>query len=62
MTSLATYLPGGVTAMFNWSNGAQQFKFWFRGFPDSFQTMTGGLLRGDYYFFQSTGNPQVNVD
>jgi len=62
MTSLTTYLPGGITAMFNWSDAGQLFKFWFRGFPDSFQTMTGGLLRGSFYFFQGTGGVVVNVD
>lgn len=45
----------GISAIFQWDNTAQQFKFWFRGFPIGFQTMTGGVLRGSYYFFQATG-------
>jgi alpha-tubulin suppressor-like RCC1 family protein len=42
-----------VTAIFSWNNGAQQFNFWFRGFPDNFQTLTSGIERGKYYFFQA---------
>ncbi len=47
-------LPDAVTAVFNWSNENQRFDFWFRGFPDGFQTLSDGLTYGDYYFFQST--------
>jgi uncharacterized repeat protein (TIGR01451 family) len=57
---LTTFLSGGagpVSAIFFWNNGAQQFKFWFRGFPDNFQTLdaTGALSTGSAYFFQTTG-------
>ena len=45
----------GISAIFQWDNPSQQFKFWFRGFPIGFQTMTGGVVRGSYYFFQATG-------
>ena len=55
-----TGLPGGVTAVFSWENSQQQFQFWFRGFPDSFQTLTPGLVHGDFYFFQAT-KAGVNV-
>ena len=34
----------GISAIFQWDNTAQQFKFWFRGFPIGFQTMIGGVL------------------
>ncbi len=60
--SLGAYLPAGVTALFNWDNGGQQFRFWFRGFPDAFQTLTAGLQRGKYYFFQGTGGVLVPVN
>jgi parallel beta-helix repeat protein len=59
--SLATYLPVGATALFRWNNAQQQFNFWFRGFPDNFQTLTNGLQRGRSYFFQTTG-VTINVD
>jgi alpha-tubulin suppressor-like RCC1 family protein len=42
-----------VTAIFSWNNASQQFNFWFRGFPDNFQTLTAGIERGKYYFFQA---------
>ncbi len=45
----------GISAIFQWDNPAQQFLFWFRGFPINFQTLTGGVVRGSYYFFQATG-------
>jgi len=46
-------LPTGVTAVFRWKNSAQLFEFWFRGFPDSFNTLNAGVVRGGYYFFQA---------
>jgi hypothetical protein len=51
-----------VTAIFSWNNGAQQFNFWFRGFPDNFQTLTPGIERGKYYFFQSPGGQVIPMD
>ncbi len=61
---LTTYLGGGATpvsAIFLWSNGDQQFKFWFRGFPDTFQTLpvTGALSAGNNYFFQTTAQATI---
>ncbi len=47
-------LPAAVTAVFRWNSTAQQFDFWFRGFPANFQTLTTGLNYGGYYFFQSS--------
>jgi hypothetical protein len=46
-----------MSAIFLWDNSVQQFKFWFRGFPDSFQTIpaTPALGAGSAYFFQTTG-------
>jgi len=48
------YLSPSITAIFQWRNSAQQFLFWFRSFPDGFQTLTS-ISRGSYYFFQNTG-------
>jgi CSLREA domain-containing protein len=50
-----------VSAVFRWENTSQQFQFWFRGFPDNFQTLQGGLQTGEFYFFQSPGNTTVTV-
>ena len=47
-----------VTALFRWENTTHQFQFWFRGFPDPFQTLTPGLIHGGFYFFQAA---QANV-
>ena len=45
-----------MSAIFLWENSVQQFKFWFRGFPDSFQTIPAvpALSAGNAYFFQTT--------
>jgi hypothetical protein len=51
----------GVSAIFWWNNPAQQFNFWFRGFPDNFQTLTG-LQPGGFYFFQTSGGVTVPMD
>ena len=52
-------VPDSVTAVFWWSNGDQAFKFWFKGFPNSFQTLTT-LEAGKYYFFQTaTPGPTI---
>ena len=52
----------GVTAIFSWNNPTQQFQFWFRGFPTNFQTLTPGLERGKYYFFQTPGGVTVSMN
>ena len=54
-------MPPEVTAIFQWNNSIQQFNFWFRGFPPSFQTLTPGLVPGGFYFFQATGSAVVSV-
>ena len=46
-------LPAEVTALFEWDNPGQAFKFWFRGFPDGFQTLTN-VQSYRYYFFQAS--------
>ena len=53
---------GVVSAIFAWDNASQAFRFWFRGFPDSFQTLSAGIERGRYYFFQTPGNLTVAMD
>ena len=63
MTSLFSYgsiTP--VTAIFWWSNDNQQFKFWFRGFPDPFQTLIAGIERGKHYFFQAPTGLNILMD
>ena len=52
----------GVTAMFSWNNSQQRFDFWFRGFPDGFQTLTGGIERARHYFLQSPEGLIVLMD
>ncbi len=55
-----TGLPAQITAVFGWDNPAQLFRFWFRGFPDNFNTLDSGLVHGRYYFFQdATGGTVV---
>ena len=57
-TITATFSAGqsvNISAIFQWNNGTQQFNFWFRGFPNNFQTLPTGVERGRYYFFQVTG-------
>jgi alpha-tubulin suppressor-like RCC1 family protein len=51
-----------VTAIFSWNNAAQQFNFWFRGFPGNFQTLTAGIERGQYYFFQTPAGQTISMD
>ena len=52
-------LPLNVSAIFAWDNADQAFHFWFRGFPQSFQTLTT-LEAGKYYFFQTaTQGPTI---
>jgi len=56
-------LPAAISALFSWSNQSQRFDFWFRGFPDAFQTLTEGIVRGRFYFFQSNqAGVQVPMD
>ncbi len=62
MMDLDAELPAQVTAVFEWDNDNQLFDFWFRGFPDSFQTLVNGLVPGGHFFFQSTGGVQVTMD
>jgi len=54
-------LPGGVSAVFHWSNEAQSFQFWFRGFPVSFNTLPPMLAAGEFYFLQASMGQVVNV-
>jgi alpha-tubulin suppressor-like RCC1 family protein len=51
-----------VTAIFSWNNTLQQFNCWFRGFPDSFQTLTGGIEPGNYYFFQTPAGQTIAMN
>ena len=41
---------------------AERTHFWFRGFPDNFQTLVNGLVHGEHYFFQSNQVVQVPMD
>ena len=44
------------------SNLAQLFRFWFRGFPIGFNTLESGIVHGGYYFFQdATGGTLVQT-
>ena len=54
MTFLQNAPATNVSAIFQWNNLVQQFNFWFRGFPQNFQTLPMGVERGKYYFFQVT--------
>jgi hypothetical protein len=45
---------------FGWSNSAQQFKFWFRGFPDGFHSLTTGIETSKAYFFQASGEAEIH--
>ena len=54
-------LPVPISAVFQWSSGAQQFRFWFRGFPQTFNTLTGGLQYGSFYFFQASQAISVSL-
>jgi hypothetical protein len=51
-----------VTAIFSWNNALQQFNFWFRGFPVNFQTLTVGIERGKYYFFQAPAGATIPMN
>ncbi len=63
MNTFNTYASiDDATAVFWWNNVQQRFDFWFRGFPDGFQTLTAGIERGKYYFFQSPANQQIPMD
>ena len=53
LTQLNSELPEEVVAVFEWDRTGQTFRFWFRGFPRSMNTLADGLQRGGYYFFQS---------
>jgi hypothetical protein len=56
-------LPSQVTAVFEWSDPGQQFRFWFRGFPANFQTLTEGLHFCGHYFFQdSAGGHTITMN
>jgi plastocyanin len=60
-TSSFDALTAPVTALFKWDNPGQRFKFWFRGFPPDFQTLTTGIERGRFYFFQVSGPTTIAV-
>ncbi len=51
-----------VSAIFQWDNAGQLFDFWFRGFPDNFQTLSPGIQRGGYYFFQAPAGQTIVMD
>ena len=53
-------LPGAISAIFEWANESQAFKFWFRGFPPSFNTLST-VQAGRFYFFQSSAAANVAV-
>jgi uncharacterized protein YkwD len=53
MAQLAAAVPVEISAVFRWDAASQSFHFWFRGFPNGMNTLTTGLVRGEYYFFQS---------
>jgi hypothetical protein len=53
-------LPPAISAVFQWSNGSQSFKFWFRGFPANFNTLAS-LEKNGFYFFQGSGGTLVTV-
>ena len=57
ITSFMEGIPG-ITAVFSWNNPAQQFEYWFKGFPPEFQTLTH-MWRGLDHFFQSPGGVTV---
>jgi hypothetical protein len=59
--ALESSLPAQVVAVFEWNSDGQRFDFWFRGFPSSFQTLSGGLRTGKNYFIQATGPGQVSI-
>ncbi len=60
MNQLAGKLPAAVSAVFGWNNATQQFNFWYRGFPDSFQTLTAGIQTSKAYMFQATGASDIH--
>ncbi len=62
MNSLATALPEQVSAVFAWDPQTQSFRFWFRGFSGSLNTLTDGLQRGATYFFQAPGGATVTMN
>jgi hypothetical protein len=57
---LDSAMPLAVTAIFEWDNPGQAFKFWFRGFPDNFNTLVG-VSQGGFYFFQATGVTNITM-
>jgi alpha-tubulin suppressor-like RCC1 family protein len=63
MSALGSYPSiAAVTAIFCWNNVTQGFNFWFRGFPDGFQTLVNGIERGKYYFFQTPAGQTIPMD
>jgi hypothetical protein len=54
--------PRGSSPTVSWNNTAQQVRFWFRGFPDNFQTLSPGIERGKYYFFQSPAGQTIPMN
>ena len=59
-SNLDAAMPPAVTAVFQWNNSIQQFNFWFRGFPSTFNTLSAGLQPAGYYFFQASSFATVS--
>jgi hypothetical protein len=54
-------LPVPISAVFEWSNANQSFRFWFRGFPANFNTLA--TLNADgFYFFQGPAGQLVTIE
>ncbi len=53
--------PLDVSALFRWDNTLQQFRFWFRGFPESFNTLGSIVTTGGSYHVQASAVTTVNV-
>jgi len=61
LADLGVSLPGAISAVFQWDTASQQFRFWFRGFPNGFQTLTAGLSTGGAYFVQGGGASVLTI-
>ncbi len=63
MASFNSYASiGPATAIFQSNDAARPFTFWFRGFPDNFQTLTAGIQPGRYYFFPTPAGQEIPMD
>ena len=57
--AMASTLPPSVTAVFVWDNNLQAFRFWFRGFPASMNTLSS-IEPGMFALFQSTAAASIS--